>query len=247
MSSVIAGEWRKAWTGRAWWVPAAIGIFMSLLASLGFATQGDQLLTEGKTTATAVTGDIVRQWMMMLLFSSLLGAVLTSREYATGTITRSVLLSGSRKRLFSAKLVVATVMGVLYGLLAVGLAVASSWGMMARFGREPEWTQETWLIVLGVFLCTALSAPWGTFLGWIIRNQIGAVGTLMALTLLLEPALQRLFPAGAKYLLTIAMSSVYRDGKPELLSEPIALVVIAGWLAVAWLIARKLFTSRDVA
>ncbi|MFB7741219.1 ABC transporter permease [Streptomyces sp. NPDC056132] len=247
MRDVMAGEWAKAWSGKAWWLPAAFGILMSFMASLGYATQGRESIAQSRTDAGAVTADVVQAWMMMLLFASLYGAVSVAREYATGTIARSVLLSGSRTRLFSAKLIVTTAMGALYGVLAVGLAVASGWGLMAAgAGHRPVWTRETWLILLGVFVCTTLSAPWGLFIGWIVRNQMAAVGTLMGFTLLLDPGLQALFPQGAKYLMTIAMSSVYRDGKPELLSEPLALLVIAGWLAAAAFLARKLLTSRDV-
>ena len=41
MRDVTAAEWRKAWTGHAWWLLAAFGVFLSLLASVGFATQAD--------------------------------------------------------------------------------------------------------------------------------------------------------------------------------------------------------------
>ncbi len=56
----------------------------------------------------------------------------------------------------------------------------------------------------------------------------------------------RLIPEVGKFLMTIAMSSVFRDGKPELLSEPVAFLVIGGWLAIAWFGARKLFLTRDI-
>lgn len=97
-----------------------------------------------------------------------------------------------------------------------------------------------------MFACNVLAAPWGVFIGWIVRHQIGAVGALMALTLLLDPALQRLVPDVAKYLLTIAMSSVYRDVHTDLFSPGTALLVIAGWLGVAGLAAHRLFRSRDI-
>jgi ABC-2 type transport system permease protein len=53
-------------------------------------------------------------------------------------------------------------------------------------------------------------------------------------------------PAVGRFTMTIAMSAVYRDGKPELLPIPAASLVIAAWLAVAGLLAFQLVRTRDV-
>ncbi|MFI2032950.1 ABC transporter permease [Streptomyces buecherae] len=245
MREALLGEWTKAWTGRAWAVLTSIAVFMSLLTSFGYAAEGDKSIGAGQTDIAAVTDDVVRSWMTTFLFASLFGALLVTREYSSGSISRAVLLTG-RGRLFTAKLVIGAAVGVLSGLLAVVLAAVSSWVTLAGYGRSPEWTSETWLVALGVFACNVLAAPWGVFIGWIVRHQIRAVGALMALTLLLDPSLQRLVPDVAKYLLTIAMSSVYRDVHTDLLSPGTALLVIAGWLGVAGLAAHRLFRSRDI-
>ncbi|GAA3800572.1 ABC transporter permease subunit [Streptomyces coacervatus] len=246
MRDLLSAEWMKAWTGRTWLIIAASGAFMCLLASLGYTSGIDKKITEQHMDLSTVTDDSVRAWMMTLLFASLFGAVFVTREYTAGTIGRSVLLSGSRARLFTAKALVGTAMGALSGLLAVALAFATTWGALAASGHSPEITRETWLIAAGILACNVFAGPWGVLLGWIIRHQVGAVVTLLALTLLVDPALQQLAPDVAKFLLTIAMSSVYRDAKPDLLPEPIAVVVIAGWLAAAWFGARKLFLARDI-
>ncbi|MEY9997765.1 ABC-2 type transport system permease protein [Streptomyces sp. V4I8] len=246
MREWLLGEWTKAWSGRTWAVLVSIAVFMSLLSGLSYAAQGDKMVSAGKTDVAAVTNDVVRASMTTFLFASLFGALLVTREYSSGSISRSVLLIGGRDRLFLAKLVVAAAVGALFGLFAVLLATVSSWVMLAGYGYSSEWTSETWLIALGVFACNVLAAPWGVFVGWIVRHQIGAVGALMALTLLVDPALKRLVPDEAKYLLTVAMSSVYRDGAADLLSPQTALLVIAGWLAAAGYAAHKLLHSRDI-
>ncbi|GHC51257.1 ABC transporter permease [Streptomyces cinnamoneus] len=246
MRDLLPAEWMKAWAGRTWLICAASGSFMSLLASLGYASDTDKKITEQHMDLATITNDSVRAWMMTFLFASLFGAIFVVREYTAGTIGRSVLLSGTRTRLFAAKALVGTAMGALSGLLAVALAFAATYGALASNGHNPEITRETWLIAAGIFVCNVLAGPWGVLFGWIIRHQVGAVTTLLALTLIVDPALQRLVPDVGKFLMTIAMSSVYRDGKPELLSEPIAFLVIAGWLAAAWFGARKLFLTRDI-
>lgn len=246
MSDSLRAEWLKAWTGRTWLLLTAIGALMSLTTTLGYATDGAEQITGGLTTAAAVTDEGVRAWMMMFLFSSLFGAVSVTREYTSGAIGRSVLLGGGRNRLFSAKVLVAAAMGAISGALAVVLGAISTWGATASAGVPFTWTSETTLVAAGVFAVTVAAAPWGVLVGWLIRNQIGAVVTLMGLTLVVDPALQRLVPDAAKFLLTIAMSSVYRDGKPELLTVPLACLVIAAWLGAAGLLARKALLSRDV-
>jgi ABC-2 type transport system permease protein len=246
MRDLLSAEWRKAWTGRSWLVLLCCGGFMCLITSFGYASQDNQAIEQGTATASSATGDVVRSWMMMLLFAALFGAVVVGREFSAGTIGRSVLLSGGRGRLFGAKLAVGAVLGALYGAIAVVLGLLSAWGTLSGYGRQPQFTGGTWLTVLGVFLCSLLAAPWGVFLGWLLRNQLAAVATVLGLTLLVEPALQRLVPPVGKYLMTIAMSSVYRDRHTDLLSEPVALLVIAGWLLAAGLAARALVLNRDI-
>lgn len=125
MREALLGEWTKAWTGRAWAVLTSIAVFMSLLTSFGYATEGDKSIGTGHTGIAAVTDDVVRSWMMTFLFASLFGALLVTREYSSGSISRAVLLTG-RGRLFTAKLVIGAAVGVLSGLLAVVLAAVSS-------------------------------------------------------------------------------------------------------------------------
>ncbi|RSS57985.1 ABC transporter permease [Streptomyces sp. WAC07061] len=246
MRNVLAGEWMKAWTGRTWLILATAGIFMSLLTCFGYASTGDEAIALGTSTAAAVTDDMAQAWMMTFLMSAVFGAILVTREYNTGAIARSVLLSGGRLRLLSAKALVATAAGLVNGLLAAALAVLCAFTLPGHFGYDGDWTGHTTRIVLGVVTVNVIAAPWGALLGWILRNQLATVLTVIALTLLVEPGLQELAPKAAAYLPTIAMSSVYLDGKPELLSVPLALLVLAGWLAAAGTAARQLLLSRDV-
>ncbi|MFD7028523.1 ABC transporter permease [Streptomyces sp. NPDC059917] len=246
MRNVLAGEWMKAWTGRSWLILLSAGIFMSLLTCFGYASSGDQQIALGRSTAAAVTDDMAQAWMMTFLMAAVFGAILVTREYTSGAVARSVLLSGGRLRLLSAKALVATAVGLLNGLLAAGLAFLCASTLPGHFGYDGDWTGHTTRIVLGVVAVNVIAAPWGVLLGWIIRHQLAAVVTVIGLTLLVEPGLQQIVPEVAAYLPTIAMSSVYLDGKPELLSVPLALLVLAGWLAAAAVAARQSLLSRDV-
>ncbi|MFI5765326.1 MULTISPECIES: ABC transporter permease [unclassified Streptomyces] len=246
MRNLIAGETRKALTGRAWWALPLAGAWLCLITTFGYVSGGEKAIADG-STSLAVGQDVARSWMMMFLLAAVFGAVHVTRDYASGTMVRSALLAGSRSRLFGAKLAVSTAAGAVFGLIAAALGAVSVYLGPLPFGLEAAADGETALILVGVFACCTLAAPWGALIGWIVRNQTGAVATLIGLTLLVDPGLQRLVPEVSKYLLTIAMSSVYRDVKPDLLSLPWAYAVIAAWLAAAFVAGRHLVRTRDIA
>lgn len=247
MLNVIAAEARKL-TGTPTWLYVVVGgLALGVSASYGFSAEvenGSALPAEATAT---VTESVIRGWMMMHLFASILGALMITREYNSGTIGRSVLLSGGRNRLFAGKAIVGTGAGVLLGAATAGVALASPFLFMPLNGMTPEMTTTAYQTALGVFAVTALAAPFGVFLGLLIRNQVATVLVLALVTVGLEPYLLRAVPEVAKYTMSIAMSSVYLDGKPELLAVPAALAVIAGWLAVTGLAGNRLLAARDVA
>lgn len=246
MVDVLRAEWQKAWTGKAWWVLLAIAVPWTLLVCFGTATEYEDALAAGLTDPAAMTADQVKQWFQMLLFTALLGAVLVSREYQTRTISRSVLLSGGRGRLFRAKLIVGTAIGAGYGALAAALSVVSARYFLATVGVELTWTREATLTLLGVFAVSVLAAPWGVLIGWIVRSQVGAVALVLGLTLLVEPGLQRIAPELSAGTFSIALSAIYRDGKPELLAVPWAFVAVGAWLLAVGVLARYLLARRDI-
>lgn len=246
MRRLLAAEWRKLWIGRGFPGMAVISVALGTLAGIGFVNEAQRQLAAGVIDVRAVTDQLVRSWFLTLLFAALFGAIYVTREFGSGAVGRSVLLSGGRARLFLAKLIAGTGAGALFGLLAAGLAAVSPWVFLAPTDYRPEWTAETSLTLVGVFTVTLLGAPWGVLLGWIIRNQAAAVGVLLGLTLLVDESLLRLVPTIGRFTMTIAMSAVYRDGKPELLPVPVASVVIAGWLVLAGLLGYWLFRTRDV-
>ncbi|WP_269858696.1 ABC transporter permease [Streptomyces sp. RPT161] len=246
MRNQIAAETLKVRYSRSLLWLLGIGTFFVVVSNLGLMSQGRGRVVAGTSTAAVLTHDLVRNPFAYLLFVSMAGAMAVSGEYQNGYISRSVLLSGGRNRLLAAKAIVSCGVGALFGALAVVVGVATSYGALSSIGRSPVFDRETWLILGGVFLVNVLAGPWGTFLGWLVRHQVASVSLVFVMTMMVDPALQRLLPSVGKYLMTIAMSSVYRDDKTGLLSEPIALVVIAAWLAVAAVAARKLLASRDI-
>jgi ABC-type transport system involved in multi-copper enzyme maturation permease subunit len=195
---------------------------------------------------TGATDDVVRDWMTMYLFAALFGALLVGREYASGTIVRSTLLAVRRSRLLAAKVIVGAAMGVLYGLLTVGAAVAAAFAVAASRHESPIWTDETGAILAGLVAVSILAAVWGVLLGWLLRRPLPAIAVLVVTAMGVEPALARLVPALAQFLPTVVLGAIYHDARPDLLPVPLAVLVFAGWLAVAGFAAHFLLRSRDI-
>jgi hypothetical protein len=243
---LLRAEWAKTTAGRTWLWMIVGGLALGAITVLSLASEARGQIAAGTTTAAAATDDSVRYWFTMHLFASMFGALFVTREYASGVIGRSVLLSGGRVRLLVAKVVAATGMGVVLAAVATAVAALAPWLILPRYGIGPQWTDTTWRVLAGVFAVTVLATPWGVLLGWIVRNQVFAIVVLTVTTLGFDPYFTRLLPEVGKYLLTIAMSSVYLDGKSYLLPVPAALAVIVAWIAAAALLAHRVLTRRDV-
>lgn len=245
MMNVLAAEWLKARSGRLLLALASGGTLLVLITCAGYAKTAEVELAAGATMAD-MTAATIRSSFMMLLFSALFGVVLITRECSTGAIGRTVLLSGSRSRIFAAKAIVVTAFGALFGLLAVGLGVASALVMLPFGGHQPQWSRESALTLLGVWIVVTLAAPWGLAIGWLIRSQAAAIATLVVLTLAVDEALFRLLPEVGRFTMGIAMGAVYQDAKPQMLPVWAALLVIFAWLGGAGFAARHRFAGRDV-
>jgi ABC-2 type transport system permease protein len=230
MTGLLRAQWRMAWSGRAWWGTALVGVLLAVMANLGHANTG------------ASTNDVVRDWMTMYLF----GALLVGREYATGTIVRSTLLAVRRSRLLAAKVIVGAAMGVLYGLLAAGAAVVAAFAVAASRHESPVWTDDSGAILAGLVAVAILASVWGVLLGWLLRRPLPAVAVLVVTAMGVEPALARLVPALGQYLPTVTLGAIYHDARPDLLPVPAAVLVFAGWLAAAGLAAHFLLRTRDI-
>ncbi|WP_420122687.1 ABC transporter permease [Nakamurella sp.] len=245
MRDLVRSEARKAVAGRTWLIMLGVGVLLGLMTTAGYTTTVEQEVAAGLAPAAA-TASMVRFWFGMMLASMLFGAVFVTREYGTGAIARSVLVSGGRGRLFTAKVLVGSIAGVGYGVLAAGLAVGSAWLFLPLAGQQLTWSTEATLTLVGVTAVVALAGPWGVVFGWLLRNQVLAVATLLVLTLLVDEALLRLVPAVGRFTMQIAMGAVYRDAKPEMLSPTMGLLVILGWIALVGAVALRRLRRSDV-
>ncbi len=240
---VVRAELWRARQGRQL-ISLAIGaVVLCLLTSYalaaqvqsGSSTQGPAELTEGQA----------RSWMMTFLLAGIFGSMLFTRDARTGALTRSILMSG-RRTVFGAKVVASAVAGLGFGVLAAVMALGTTYGVNSGLGVPFSWTAEATKIVLGIVVCCVLASVFGFFVGVLARSGTIALLLLLLQTLLVDPGLQRIWPDFAKYLFTVALSSVYRDVLPDILPLAAGAAVAVAWVAVLGAVAWTSFSRKDV-
>ncbi len=188
-------------------------------------------------------------------FALIAGALAVTTEFRHKTITQAVLITPRRTPLLAAKASALTVAGLAFGLLATGTAAAIALPVLAP-GTSPAMSDGAQLaaIVAGGAVATALAAALGVGAGAVIRNQVGAVVTVLGLLYVAEPLLGFIPHAGAAVqtygLGGLASGATATAGFPataHLLGQVPAALVLAAY-AVALLVAgAALLRRRDIA
>jgi hypothetical protein len=122
-----------------------------------------------------------------MLFAALAGALTITAEFRYGTIRPTFLVTPRRSPVVAAKLVVSAIVGLAFGLAAVGLMTgAASWALSAR-GITVQLTSGDYArLIAGGTAAAALWATIGLALGALVRNQVATLIGLCAWVLLVE-------------------------------------------------------------
>ena len=201
---------------------------------------------DGRGKPALIDADVVRAWMMTFLFSGIFAALYIAREFDSRVINRTVLLTGTRQRVLSTKLLVVAMFGVLFAVLAAVGAVASALILPGFLGVDIAWSEEATWTLLGVMTCCVLAALWGAGIALCVRHQIVAILIVVGFCLLIDPGVQRIWPEAANGLFTIALSSLYLDPKPDLLAVPLATLVAAAWVIAPTALGAWRFVRKDL-
>ena len=241
MTRALNAELIKLRTTRTFlaFVAAASGLsllIVSLFASLGeFGPGGDEV-------RDVFTGDFTS------LFITLLGAIGMAGEWRHRTIANTVLSIPDRVRLLGAKLIAYAVGGAVLSLavnvviMAVGTAILASRGIdLLSFGDllDVLWRN----LAIAAFL-----GPIGVCVGTLIRNPAVAIVVILAWGFVLENTLAAVAPKVEKFMPTQGAPSGIQqvDFGFDVLPTGIAMLVMAGWVALFFVAALVTFTKRDL-
>ena len=188
-------------------------------------------------------------------FALIAGVLAVTTEFRHRTITQAVLITPRRTPLLTAKASTLTVAGLAFGLLATGAAAAIALPVLAsRHIASHVDAAQLAAIVAGGAVATALAAALGVGAGAVIRNQVGAVVTVLGLLYVAEPLLGFVPHAGAAVqtygLGGLASGATATTGFPtsaHLLGQVPAALVFAAYALVFLVAGTALLRRRDIA
>jgi ABC-type transport system involved in multi-copper enzyme maturation permease subunit len=198
--NTVRSEWTKLRSLRSTWLVGAV----VLLLGLGVGALASSALGNAYATATAeerADWDPMAAGLPSLLLTQLavgvLGVLVITGEYATGTIQPSVVAVPKRGRLYAAKAAVlgglALALGQLVGFASffIGQALIANSGAPHAVLDQPGVLRA----VIGAGLYLTAIALLGFGLGAIVRSTAGGIGLVVGVTLLVRLIAQAL-PTG---------------------------------------------------
>ncbi len=181
------------------------------------------------------------------VFSALAGILLVTSEYRYGTIRPTLLFTPRRPRVLASKLAASALAGLLFGTIGEGLAFAIGYAILSGRGIAMSLGGgDIAQLLLGMLTSAALWGAIGVGLGTIIRNQVGAVITLLAWGFLIDNLLFGFVPSVGRFTPTNADNAFIGLTVKNLLSPVTGAIVLLAWPAALALIALPLITRRDV-
>ncbi|MFJ4966804.1 ABC transporter permease [Streptomyces sp. NPDC088729] len=240
----FSAELLKARTGAALPVLLLVALAFCALGQFGVVYAE----SDPSAAGAALTERIVRLGGSAALFATLFGALHVTGEFSSGSIGRTVLYAPGRSAVVAAKLLTATLAGLVFGLAAVVCSLAVGYAALAAEDAALALGGSTWATAAAVLAVCALAAPWGAAIGFVVRNRLGAVlglvvwGTLGQILVLGQlPEVGRFLPEGAQFAV-LGDSTAF----PHAVAAPYGLLLLVAWAAAVALAGVRLFGRRDI-
>ena len=252
-ANTLAAEWSKVATLRSTYLTLGLGLVLSIattaLVSLALGSTQESWSADFSPITTSMVGNI---WALIIY--SVFGVLVVSREYSGGMIRLTLTATPRRGRVLVAKLVLASSIILVFGLLTtvgmflVGQAVLGAYGMPVTNLGDADARR----MVFGLGAVMPFFPIIGLALGVLLRSTAGAITAVLGFLWLpvivgellplwwQENVLSRL-PGSALDSLTIA----HIEASPTF-SDPVVGAAIAGaWLVAVVGAAYLTFLRRD--
>jgi hypothetical protein len=252
MIDILRSEWTKIRTVRSTWLAATATAVASIGISLLALTGQIQAWTEQLPDGWDPTQESLKGLLVGQLLIGMLGALTITAEYTTGSIATTLAIVPRRPILLGAKAMSISVVTVSTSIVTVAgsffasQAVIGASGLAAADISEPDVARA----LIGAVLYLTLIGLIGLALGTLTRSSAGALGTVVALTLL-APALTPALPGAvgaaiAQYWPTTAGQAVYAVvGSSASLPPWLGLGVMALFTLYLTIASHVVFRTRD--
>jgi len=218
-----------------------IGLILLTVLLNGFITKKPELAEMKYQYAVLSAGTAAA------LFAALIGVMAITSEIRHGTIRPTFVVTPRRGRVVSAKVLASLLMGVLFGLAAIGLSFGIGYAILAvRDIPLALSTGEILWLVLGTPVLTAAWAALGVGFGALARNQVFAVIGLIVWSMVVDNLLRGLVPSIGGYTPVGASAAVVADPTDYVLSAAAGGLLLLGYVAAFVAAGAVLVMRRDV-
>jgi ABC-type transport system involved in multi-copper enzyme maturation permease subunit len=183
-----------------------------------------------------------------MLFAALAGAMTITAEIRYGTIRPTFLVTPRRGPVLAAKLAVAALVGIGFGLLAEALMAAATTAALAARGIDNQLASGDYLqLLMGGTAAAAVWATIGLGVGALARNQVATLVGLCAWLLLVENLLLPFVPGVGRFTPGAAGLALAGSIADEVLAPGPAALVLALFAAAVFAAGWVATLRRDVA
>jgi ABC-type transport system involved in multi-copper enzyme maturation permease subunit len=229
--NLLAAEALKLRTVKVTWALLAATIAISLLAVTG------AILAENGGASPDLESE--RGVRMVLNVSAtgaiivlVLGVIISSGEFRQRTATETFLITPRRWRVIAAKLTASIAVGAAFGALSTGAAIVAADQIYWVTGYAfPFASSNVWSIFGGAVLFSALFGGLGAATGSLVRNQVAAIVGWLVWLSLVEHIASQLIPGLARWFPAAAGMALMRAPNDDLLSRPVAGLILGLYAA----------------
>lgn len=250
MINSLKAELRKIWTVRSTYGFLLFSLF--LMCVFAFWVEGIKAGDGSKAVSDPYKlASLLRDAITNLAFwGSLVGVLSVTQEYRYNTITYTLTSSRSRSQVLLSKILAVTIFSIVFTLFVLVFAGALMYLGLAIKGFTLSHQIIPSSLLWRVFFETWGSSMLGLLIAVIVRQQIGAIVTFFAISVIVEPLVGLLLKDNRIYLPFLALQQVtHLEGSDlqNVLSHGKAALVVCVYIVVGWAVAWYLFLKRDAA
>lgn len=181
------------------------------------------------------------------LFAGLAGALSITAEIRHGTIRPTFLVAPRRGRVLAAKLVAGGLVGIVFGLVAVGAALGIGSAALAARGIPITLDGGDYVLMpVGGIAAAALWGPIGVGLGALLRNQVATLLAIFLWLFFVENLLLDFVPDVGRFAPGAAAAAITGLDRETLLAPALGALLLALYAAATAAAGAFSTLRRDV-